>query len=335
MQMDISASIAALLYEHKSVSIPGLGSLLTSLKPAMIDQVEGKIHPPSKQLEFNKNLAMDDGLLVQHLRDKYKVTYPTAMYAIESYVREAQAVVDKRDIFTIQGVGRLYKDYEQNFQFIPDEVNFNTESYGLPTVQFYPVVRGQKASTSAPTPTQEKKSVPKGVSIGGNFKNWLQRNLAIVSSVLVLAIAGIVYWQFIKPTGDLEPDQTEENLESSRYNVSPSRMTSDDGSESPLTNTTGDTAIDDDDSETDGATRSPQQQYCTIGVGIFGDPDNVERLVKKIYEAGYEPFTEPANNLTRVGIQLTYKTEADIQRALKDIQKQFDTKAKVLKRNQK
>lgn len=337
MQIDIGASIAALLYEHKSVSIPGLGSFLSNYKPATIDQVEGKIHPPAKEVTFNKNLLLDDGLLVQHIRRKYNVTYPTAMNAIEEFVKQANETIARRDIFTIKGVGRLYKDFEENFQFLPDDdVNFNTESYGLPTVQFYPVAHAQrttgaatqqpKAKTAAPAASTEKRR--------GSFGVWLRRNVVGVSSVLVVAIAVVVYFQFFHNAAPV--DGTETAMDDTRYNVSPSRMTSDTGVEESLPSAEKESAVpDDDDSETDGATLRPEQQYVTIAVGMFGDPDNVERLVKRIYEAGYEPYTEPNGKLTRVGIQMTYDTEQDIQNALKDIRVKFNKDAQILKRHKK
>ncbi len=325
MQIDIGVSIAALLYEHKSVSIPGLGSFITDYKSARVDQVEGKIYPPSKDVRFNKNLLLDDGLLVQHIRQKYNVTYPTALKAIEDFVKAANAAFEQRDIFTIPGVGRLYKDFEQNFKFLPEEdVNFNTDAYGLPTVQFFPVARGQQGAVASDSTKQPppKSAKARKQPVGG----WLRRNVVAVSSVLLVAVAVVMYWQFFYPNEAAEA--VEEPTDDTHYNVSPSRMTSDTGAEDILPTA----PEENDDAETDAATLQPEQQYVTIGVGRFGNPDNVERLVKRIYEAGYEPYTESEGNLTRVGIQMAYETERDIQEALKDIRKKFEPNAQVLER---
>ncbi len=338
MQLDISASIAELLYEHQSVSLPGLGSFVSNYKQATVDQVEGKIQPPSKQLNFNRNLLMDDGLLVQHLRKKYNVSYPTAMLAVEQFVQDAKTAIEKREIFTIPGVGRLYKDYEHNFQFLPDDVNFNTDSYGLPTVSFYPVMRNQRETPvkeTTGTPVQAKKqAAPAAVSgAGKGFGAWLQRNLVLVSSGVLVIAAVVVYLQFFN-----QPNQTGEEVPGERYNVSPSKMTSEEQMESSAARDTetDDPALDDvDDSETEGATPQPEQQYAMIGIGLFGQKENVDRLVQEIFEAGYEPYTEKKGDLTRVGIQVAYKSEQDIQKALKDIRDKFDSKAQVLKRVKK
>ncbi|HMO39956.1 MAG TPA: SPOR domain-containing protein [Saprospiraceae bacterium] len=335
MQIDVGASIAALLYDNQTVSIPGLGSFISSYKPANTDPVEGKIHPPARQLNFNKNLLLDDGLLVQYLRKHYNVTYPTAMLAVEQYVEQAKATIERRDILTIPGVGRLYKDYEQNFQFLPDDVNFNTDAYGLPTVQFYPVLRQQRepATPGKTTTTPRVASTAKPDAPPSGLKKWLQQNMALVSSVLVIVVAVGIYWQFFRPAQALP--QAEE-LPQSRYNVSPSRMTSDDelletapGSIADEDNINDDDA---DEQSTEGPTLRTQQPYALIGLGMFGNTENVDRLVKQVFEAGYEPYTEKSGKLTRVGVQIPYNSEKEIQDALKDIQEKLSIKAVVLKR---
>ena len=48
----------------------------------------------------------------------------------------------------IPGVGRLYKDFESNIQFIPDSTNFNKDSFGLPTIKFYPILRDKVSAES-------------------------------------------------------------------------------------------------------------------------------------------------------------------------------------------
>ena len=63
--MDIGQCIAELLYEQESVSLPGLGSFTSRYKPAAIDHVQGKLSPPTKEIEFNANLVLDDGLLAE------------------------------------------------------------------------------------------------------------------------------------------------------------------------------------------------------------------------------------------------------------------------------
>ncbi len=333
MQINISASIAVLLQEHNSVGIPGLGGFVAQYKPAQIDQVEGKLSPPSKQLTFNKNLLFDDGLLVKHVREQYGMSFAEAMRQVDAYVKEVKETIARNEIVAFPGVGRLYRDYEGNFQFVAEDTNLNIESYGLPVVQFYPVLR--RTATPAPTSARKTTSKPVVAAAGSTRRRW-SRSATLVSIVLVLGISTAIYWKFFYPHSASSAPAIAENESSElpRYNVSPSRMTADD-SVPPLANKKVPDEPKDDvvpglDSE--GPTLQPNQRYATIAIGMFGSPDNVKRLVKQIYEAGYEPFTERVGDLTRVGVQMTYDSDVELQKALQDIRTKFDKRAKVLKK---
>ena len=58
----------------------------------------------------------------------------------------------------------------------------------------------------------------------------------------------------------------------------------------------------------------------------------MRKLVQKIYEEGFEPYTDKRGKLTRVGIQMPYEDEDEIDEALKTIRKKFESKAKLLKK---
>jgi hypothetical protein len=150
--LDIGACVASLLFENNSVSLPGLGSITTQYQSATIDHVQGKISSPAKALTFDTNLVLDDGLLAETAARRYEVPLHIAAEAVTDYVRGIQNTLDRREMFELSGVGRLYRDFEQKIQFISDENNFNPESYGLPTVQYYPVVRRTAQEAASPTP---------------------------------------------------------------------------------------------------------------------------------------------------------------------------------------
>ena len=75
MQIDIGAYIADLLFQNSAVNIPGLGGFTTRYKTASIDHVQGKIAPPAKEIGFNKNLVLDDGILVNYIKDRHQLTF--------------------------------------------------------------------------------------------------------------------------------------------------------------------------------------------------------------------------------------------------------------------
>ena len=333
MQIDVGTHIADLLYEHKSVNIPGLGGFVSNYKAATADQVQGEVFPPSKSLNFNSNLVADDGLLAQHLHEKLGVSLAEASQLVENFVQEKKEAVGRREIVVFPGVGRLYKDYEQNLQFLADTTNFNLDSYGLPTVRFYPIARSAEPGSSVrPSNGQPKAAV--GSAPPPSRTRFLNNGLAVaVSIAAILAIIIAYFLFFYKPAGGNENAQ---RMPTSRVNVSPSQA------QGPLAAPSGPAEDGSEDTEedsgpneefdTEGATPAPGQKYFVIGIGVFGNEKNVQRLIQRIYEAGYEPFTEPKDNLTRVGIQRAYSDESEVQAVLRDVRKRFSKDAKVLRK---
>lgn len=328
MQIDVGASIAALLFEQDTVIIPGLGAITTKYRPAEIQAVEGKVLPPSKELSFNKNLTIDDGILINHLRKKYGVSFAEVQRAVADYVKHVSKAIDSQSIVQIQSVGRLYRDYEKKLKFLPEDTNFNVAAYGLPVVQFYPVIRQERVpeQKKAPAMTPKQTSRP----VGKRFAVWLQRNLAVASVIVVLGIVAGVYWviQREKPAA---PEAESSSVPTSRFNVRPSHEEI--AADSQLIKT--DTGINPEENsvfDSENATIKPQQKYCIIRVGLFSDQDNVKRLVEKLYEKGFEPLTQPSGNLTMVGVQMSYESQSDIDKAVQTIQKEFKTKPAVIKK---
>lgn len=349
MQIDVGSHIADLLYQYNSVNIPGLGGFVSRYKAAAADQVQGEIHPPAKGLNFNGNLVADDGLLAQHLHEKLGITLAEAQQAVDEYVKQVKEAIDKREIVVFPRVGRLYKDYEQNLQFLADTTNFNLDSYGLPTVRFYPIARSAvQGSSVRPAAGQPQAAVAAAPPLE---KNIIRKNGLVIAISIALAVVIVAsYFLFFhNPAGG---DENARRLPTSRVNVSPSSPSpsppqspqggeeepyarlpeGDEGAmgEDPYTGEDSDSP--EDDLDTEGATPAPGQKYFIIGIGVFGDDNNVQRLIERIYKAGYEPYTEPKGNLTRVGIQKAYTDDSEIQEALRDVRKRFSKDAKVLKK---
>ena len=69
--MDIAKSIGELLFEKKVVVVPGFGGFTSDYKAANIDFVQSSVAPPSKRIQFNDNLKLNDGVLVAHLQKTF------------------------------------------------------------------------------------------------------------------------------------------------------------------------------------------------------------------------------------------------------------------------
>lgn len=160
MSTDVNKAIQELLYEQATVIVPGLGGFISTPSAATIDYVQDVITPAASKLEFNPNLVLNDGLLVQYLQKHNLSTYQEAGELVEQFVASVRAILEKREIYEIPKVGRLYQDYEQKIRFMPDGTNFNAESFGLPLVEFQPLAKEKtKAAVLPPKPPIEVATV--------------------------------------------------------------------------------------------------------------------------------------------------------------------------------
>jgi cell division septation protein DedD len=342
MQVDIGHYIGELLYLNETVSVPGLGSFIGSYQPANIDPVQGELAPPSKSLMFDQNLVVDDGLLIQQISQDEQIPLEEAEKLVAAHVDQMKEAIDKREIITLTGLGRLYKDYEGEFQFLPDGTNYNTDSYGLPKVRFYPVSRTASTSHYNKGTGTQQESKPKGPDTG-TLGLSLNKSLSIViAGAAVVAIIAIYFLLTQKNDNQLSTGDSQ-TIPTARVNVKPTvdeEEVDNQPVESPQEQTYEEENIgpeiegdpnEEEMIDTESPTLVPEQDYFVIIIGSFGNVENVERLVTRIYQAGYEPYTEKNGKLTKVGIQKTYTSRSEIQTTLKDIRRNFSKDAKVYK----
>jgi CCDC81-like prokaryotic HU domain 2/CCDC81-like prokaryotic HU domain 1 len=147
--LNIADEIRHLLYEHRSVALPGLGSFVSAYKSASVDHLQGMLYPPAYTLRFDANFVQDDGILTDFIAQKYELPLEQAQMAVSDFVLSAQSLLDTRELLVFTEVGRLYRDFNHQLQFLPDNTNFNVDSFALPSVQYYPVSRVRDAVASS------------------------------------------------------------------------------------------------------------------------------------------------------------------------------------------
>jgi nucleoid DNA-binding protein/cell division septation protein DedD len=320
MQIAVGELIASLLYENDTVSIPGLGAFIKKKKAASLDQIQDKALPNASLIEFNSNLAMDDGLLIAHIKDRFHLSYMEAKRTVSEYVQQVNQALDRKEIILFPQVGRLYNDYEQKLQFIPDNTNFNLATFGLPAVEISPVKK-----TSSTPPAAVVQSAP------SRFQ-WLLRNWPLLLILLILLgvlVAFMVYYP--KYLQNQQGDPTAD-LPTNRLNVKPPVSDAPDTAttESPTVDTEED--YDDEPDQIVPETPLPNTKTCIIALGIFKEKSNVDQLAKKLINAGYEPYIEKLSSSTRVGVQFPYTEQQEINNTLNKIRSQFVKDAFILKK---
>jgi hypothetical protein len=361
MNIDVSKSIQELLYEHTSVIVPGLGGFVTSPKPAAVDYVQGVIQPPTKQIEFNPNLVINDGVLVHHIQKHHTITFEEARQAIEQFVEILNSALERREIVEIPQVGRLYKDYEQKVRFMPEASNFNAATFGLPPVQFSPVVREkpQGAATISPTPVSKPKTSPAtatpGVEIpvkpaapaapaaaaspSGNLFQTLLPWLVLLSAVVIALSIFLMFGGDDSTPSDASVNKDRLNVKPKTEQTAPAQK-----KEAPEQPSPGNAATDNRPAGTPPATSPGQvtppteerpssaasgQTNCYIIVHSFGKVENARKFERQLIKAGYKPETRQEGSLYRVGILFSYADQSELSEKVNDLARQFDSSPKV------
>ncbi|MBC6993429.1 hypothetical protein QWY85_16635 [Neolewinella lacunae] len=70
-----------------------------------------------------------------------------------------------------------------------------------------------------------------------------------------------------------------------------------------------------------------------IATGLYGSRSNVAKNLRRIEAAGYDSFSRQEGTNTRIGVRLTFRTEAEKQAALANIRRKFSEDAFVFELN--
>jgi hypothetical protein len=129
--MQLSKLVSELLVEHDCVTVPGLGSFLGNFKSAHYDLENEKFYPPSKQISFNSQIKVNDGLLAKHMSEKSNTEYDLSLKEIHQEVIKITLSLKKQSV-ELKDIGELNLNKEGNIVFTPSLAkNFLKDSFGL------------------------------------------------------------------------------------------------------------------------------------------------------------------------------------------------------------
>lgn len=338
MRQELSKHISTLLYKVDRLSIPKLGSFELSEAPALVDQVQGQVAAPTMNITFNANLVLDDGILTEHLVSAKNWTTAEAQAWVEKAVEDILVALDRREIIELPGVGRFFRNFEGKLQFVADQVNYNTDTYGLQPVGAQPIARSAAEKMKA---TGVKQSTPAAVktadtlTLSGQLAAWFQANMNWLLGVSLLLVALVVILLFLRSKTD-EP--VVDNVPQERINASPSMSQEDEEADSATDN---ETYVADEDVvadeppvrelprldeveetvDTEAPTLAPEEHTAVIAVGLYGNPENVQNKLTQLAEQGFSPYSESTGKNTRVGVNVRYTDESELRKILRDIKR--------------
>lgn len=188
--MGIERDIHHLLYTHDCVVVPGFGGFLTHYRPARLDEQRKLVHPPAKDLSFNRHLVRQDGLLSDQLARREGLDYRAAIDAVDQEVGVWKKELDVKGRLEVGHIGTFFRDAESNLQFEPDKrVNFLKDAYGLRPVAANPVV------LIAPTPIKQPAPKPIGpVAVPLEETPHRSRSFLLAAAMVAILLTGATWF---------------------------------------------------------------------------------------------------------------------------------------------
>ena len=184
--MVIERELHELLYAHDCVIVPQFGGFLTHYRPARVDEQRQLVHPPAKDLSFNRHLVRNDGLLTDRVSRRESVDFDRANAMIDSAVADWRQRLQRDGRLELPQIGVFYRNAEQSLQFEPDpHANYHRDSYGLRPLKAVPV------PVVKPLPLPTPRTVEISEPTAGARSRWMWA-AAGVSALAIGAVAWLL-----------------------------------------------------------------------------------------------------------------------------------------------
>ena len=145
MTYSVEDHIKELLFRHDCVIIPNFGGLVSNHVSSKINTVSGTIFPPSKLIVFNKNLSINDGLLINHISKKEKISIDDSKNIVFDFSKKITDSLMSERSMRLNNIGLFTLGSEDNIIFHQDIANnFDLNSFGFESFQIQKKTKTKK-----------------------------------------------------------------------------------------------------------------------------------------------------------------------------------------------
>ncbi len=197
MDFQLEKHVKELLFRYNMVIIPGFGALIGSRKPAKVDRRTGLFEPPAKFLSFNSILKENDGLLINHVAKKNRITVHQAEEKVRQAVAEWKNELNRNGQIGLEDIGFFIKNNDKIIFSPYSKINYLTEAFGLKTFIRKPIEKPEEEHIVSFEKSVENKSVSqadKKILIlqshnlqNNESKKWLKYAAAAVVALGIIA----------------------------------------------------------------------------------------------------------------------------------------------------
>ena len=174
MDIDLLAKmVKETILDNDSVTLPGVGSFVAELMPAVFSDKGYTINPPYRRLSFLPKEG-EDTLLADVYAGANGISRDDSLRILVDYLQEMKEVLKVRKTIILPGLGRLRATRENNFFFVADEdLDIYPSGLGLEPISLKTHVETREevhsavaslAEVLAPEPTPEPEPAPEPAS---------------------------------------------------------------------------------------------------------------------------------------------------------------------------
>lgn len=346
--------ISELLYDRECVIVPEFGAFISKEAPAMIDYVNHRLTPPSKEVVFNGQLVADDSVLVDYVSVRMHISHDEAVKMVHDFAMQSLAVLEADEPLNLEGLGTLRRINSKDFSLELDKnANFLGDAYGLTTFTVQPIYRSetyQHIATKIATEQKmkqtimtvhEEKAVDKPHRVNRHNYRWFRAAAysMVVATALVLLgwganvsdskLASWIPFFYSSPNEFIANRLTDEIANREMTIVEPLQALN---VTVPIVEKEEINYIEPLDNEL--LKPIDDRWYYIIGASL-GNTDEAKRCVKRFVKQGFEGAVAlPANKNgnIRVAYEIVFGKDAATQR-LDIIRKDFNEAAWLLRKN--
>ena len=184
--MELHQLVYDLLFKEQCVIVPELGGFISRDSPAGLNPITKELKPRTKSVFFNAHMLYDDGLLLNYVSGKDKITFEQAKEKVAKKVEDLKKVLHDNNKASFGEIGELIKNKEGSIILLVNKnLNLDLSTFGLETIGLKPIkkkvefVPVEEKVIETIAPVQEK-------VVKERSTNWIP----IAASVLLLAVLG-------------------------------------------------------------------------------------------------------------------------------------------------
>jgi nucleoid DNA-binding protein len=201
--MRIGCYISELLDDHDFVVFPGLGAFTVQEKSAQLDEKNEILRPPVRQILFNEEIKINDGILLSYFAHAENIPAPRAHQEIASLCEDILYRLDHGETIELENLGKLSRiSGKYNFEELEELKKF-PGAFGLDPVKV--IHFKEKSGDRAAQPAVESATRGEGIKVK-------RKNLIWLAILPIFAAAGFIYWMFSDRSHQNLPDREKQEI---------------------------------------------------------------------------------------------------------------------------